>query len=173
METRLVRRLESVSRGDILADLEGHVFHITTLASLPAILAAGSVSPNRDGSLPTAFGGGEGYFRKRGCVSVFDYRQTPPDDPLPYRSRCHPFQPLDVGRGIAILVLKPTTYPSLISWEGWKKEEVWRQRVVPYVEAGFPGDLPLTEVAEVIQFEVDEDPQSFRAIVRNARNRTD
>ena len=55
---------------DLIARLEGQVFHVTQLAYLTDILRAGFISPNADRSLQSAFGClSNGFFGNRGCVS--------------------------------------------------------------------------------------------------------
>ncbi len=68
--------------------------------------------------------------------------------------------------GIAILFLQPAAYDALIPWTRWKDENALDEMVVPYVEAGYPGPLPLRLVAEIISVEITEDPNSLAAHIR-------
>jgi hypothetical protein len=81
------------------------------------------------------------------------------------RSRCYPFRPaLPPNPPIAILILHPAAYDCLIPWTKWKEDREWGEMVVPYVETGYFGPLPLNLVAEVMTLEITEDPQSHAAI---------
>lgn len=167
------KRSESEASDDLLAMLAGHVFHVAKLAYLPAILASRKIRPNEGRSLPTTFGYLEnGFFRNRGCVSVFDYRGEATEQIQEYRGRCSPLQAAspDMG-GIAIFILRPEAYDSLIPWTRWRDEGAHSEMVVPYVEAGHPGNIPITFVARIVTLELVEDPASIAAIYRRARQR--
>jgi len=155
---------------EVEAVIEGHVFHVTHLAYLPSILECEEIRPNRDGTLLTTFGFSENsYFRKCNCVSLFDYREKPPDDPLPFRKRCDPFRPArPPSEGVAILIMEPLAYVNIIPWTKWKDEKVFGEVVVPYVEVGYPGPLALSLIAEIIKVEITKDPKSHTAMLSKA-----
>jgi len=162
-------RLETDPLDDIVSLLEGRVFHVTKLAHLDSIRTDGEIKPNGDGSLETTFGYVNAFFRKRNCVSLFDYRQQPTDENA--RNKCSPFQPArsDPGSdGIAILFLKPEAYADLIPWTRSREEEAWREQIVPYVEAGYPGSISIDLIDEIICLELEEVPDSHAAILRKA-----
>ncbi len=164
---RYVRR-ETEPLDDIMAYLQGHVFHVTRLTYLPSIIKRGEVLPNRDGMLPTTFGFSDNaFFRNRDCVSLFDYRPVATEEIKDFRLRCYPFRPaFPPNGGVAILILQPTAYNVLIPWTRWKDENALREMVVPHVEAGHPGPLPLRLVAEIISVEITEDAGSLAARLR-------
>lgn len=166
--TKSFVRLETEPLDDIEAQLEGHVFHVTRLAYLPAIIESSEIRPNSDGSLPTTFGYPKnGFFRNRNCVSLFDYRTRPTEEIKDFRRRCYPFSPSRPPNGaIAILILKSDVYGTLVPWIKWKEVEVWSEMVVPYVEVGYPGPLPFRLVSEIISVEQTEDPKSYAAMLR-------
>jgi len=161
-------RRETESLDDISSLLEGRVFHVTKLAHLDAILIEGEIKPNGNGALPTTFGYvANGFFRKRNCVSLFDYRLEPTDKIRNFRMRCSPFQPaLPDSDGIAILVFKPDVHAALIPWTRWKEENAFSDMVVPYVEAGYPGSISIDLIDEVICLKIEEDPNSLAAKLR-------
>lgn len=166
--TELVR-VEGEPIADIEDILEGKVFHVTSLPNWNLIRQSGFILPNPDGLLPTTFGSHNSFFRKRGCVSVFDYRVEPPEDPINYKHRCHPLQPAQPDTpGVAILFLHPDIYPKLLSWELCQDEVMLRERVVPFVEAGHRGPIPISLIESVIYFRRTENPNSFAAIVRRS-----
>jgi hypothetical protein len=163
-------RTETESLDDVEALLQSRVFHVTRLINLPSIMEVGEISTNQDGRLPTTFGfSGNSFFRNRNCVPLFDYRSEASEEIKGFRSRCDPFRPALPPNGpIAILMLHPEAYGSLIPWTKWKEEEAWREMVVPYVEAGFPGPLPLRLVTEIYAVKITEDPTSYGALLRRA-----
>ncbi len=146
----------------VLPSLEARVFHVTRLDNLDGILKAGKILPNTDGVAKTTFGSASNsFFRNRGCVSLFDYRTATPEQIDTSLGKCSPVQPLyssSENVGIAILLLAPETCPQLIPWTLWKDEEAWREMVVPYVEAGHRGPVPLSLVDEILRVQVEPTP---------------
>jgi len=61
---------------DLLPRLKGRVFHVTRRSVLDQIHKDGYILANQQGQRETAFGSSQSYFRKRGCVSLFDYRSA-------------------------------------------------------------------------------------------------
>jgi hypothetical protein len=166
-------RSETESLDDLRALMQGRVFHVSRLGSLRQILADGEIRHNRDRLLPTAFGYlSNGYFRNRGCVSVFDYRADATDVIAERRSRCCPFSPASPDSdGIAIFVLDPATHARLRPWTDWEDEKASSEMVVPRVEAGYPGAIPLALISEILTLEVIEDRGSVMAAFRRAREK--
>ena len=163
-------RPEADSLDDIYCQLEGRVFHVTKLAYLDAILASEEIMPNGDCSLPTTFGYlANGYFRKRNCISLFDYRLQLTDEIKDFRTRCWPFQ--HAHDGIAILILNPSIHADLIPWTRWKEEKAFSDQVVPYVESGYPGSISTKLIDEIICLTCEEDPNSIAAMLQKARKR--
>lgn len=161
-------RRETESLDDIDAYLQGHVFHVTKLSFLSSIDQDGEVKPNRDGVLQTTFGSSKNsYFRNRSCVSLFDYRPVATEEIKAFRQRCYPFQPIVPGNsGIAILILQSEAYDNLIPWTHWKDEKAWSEMIVPHVEIGYPGALPVRLIAEIISVEILENQYSFATQLR-------
>ena len=162
-------RSETESLADIECGLEGTVFHVTKRENWPAILATNALVPNQDGRLASSFGSQNSFFRRLGCVSLFDYRMPPNDSVFDFRRRCYPFQPAEPeNEGIAILVLNPAVYPKLIPWTLWKDQKAYGQMVVPYVEVGHLGPISLDLVERMIFLRHTEDPTSMGAVLRRA-----
>lgn len=142
--------IEVRSFEELLPHLRGKVFHVTLASSLPEIALAGKLLVN-GGDRESPFGNTiNGYFRSIGCVSFFDYRycDTPEWDVHAYK--CLPTLPLDAESDIIVFFLAEGEYHKLLSWEGWKREQRWSQRVVPHVECGYPGSVELSVLQSVI-----------------------
>jgi len=153
----------------LMCYLEGKVFHVTKECYWPEINAAGEIRPNNNGELETSFGSSKNsYFKNKGCVSLFDYRDIYGEESQKHMHKCRPTNPLSADSGIAILIFKPEIYPKLQSWEGWKKEDL-SQMVVPHVEAGYFGSIPLALVEKVIIVTMSEDKNSLAAMLRSSR----
>jgi len=147
-----VVRAENEPLDDIEAMLEGRIFHVTKREHWLAIKQCGVIRPNQDGSLPTTFGfSTNSHFRKRGCVSLFDWRDAT-KEVRSFRYHCWPLtHAVPGGNGIAILFLKPGIVGRLITWEKWKQEAPWlKEMVVPHVEAGHEGRIPIEDIERVL-----------------------
>jgi len=165
-------RRETDSLDDILSLLQGRIFHVTKHAYLSSILADGEIKTNTDGSLPTTFGSSSNaFFRKRGCVALFDYRPEPTEEMMFYRRKCWPFMPArGCDDGIAILILKAEAHAAVIPWTRWKEEGDAKEMVVPFVEVGYRGPISVELVDEVLCLKLEEDPTSLAAHLRKARS---
>jgi hypothetical protein len=143
--------------------LKGRVFHVTRLSNLPLIQECGEIRPNNDESFQTTFGMTDvSFFRKRGCVCLFDYQNATPEQIEDSIWKCSPVQALTPQSGIAIFMISANKCPKLLSWEQWKHQKAWGEMVVPHVEAGHYGPIPLALIDEIICVERDEDdPNSF------------
>lgn len=156
----------------MLPFLQGRVFHVSLLSNLEPILACGEIRSNQDGSLATTFGStSNSFFVRRGCVCLFDYRIVQPEQLEESAIRCSPTQLLTHGSGIAIFMLAADGCARLISWELWRHEKAWGEQIVPYVETGYPGPIPLNLIDEIICVEKDDDPNSFAYKLQRAIDR--
>lgn len=171
MEPIEIVRLETASKADIEAMLEGHVFHVTKRAYWEAILKTGRLEPNTDFSFQTTFSSSSNsFFRNLGCISVFDYRTPSTEETKDFRSRCYPLQAAEPGTdGIIIMIFNPSIYDVLISWTKWEEHGDLKQMVVPYVEAGHPGPISTDKIDKLIYVRFEEDPNSLAALFRKSR----
>jgi len=135
--------------------LKGNVFHVTPTENMLNIEKSKAVLPNLNNKINSLFGNSvNSFFRLRGCVSLFDYREYGSEEWEAHAHKCIPTLPLRQTDSISILFLSKNEFPRLVSWEKWKEEEKWSQRVVPHVEVGYPGPIPLrcfTEHLIVVQ----------------------
>ena len=168
-------RCETESLEDIYSQLEGRVFHVTKLANLKAIQKDKEIKPNGDGQLVSPFGNiDNSFFRRRNCICLFDYRPEPTNQIMGFRERCNPFKPARLDSdGVAILLLKPDIYASIIPWTRWKEEGESTEKVVNYVEAGYKGSISIDLIDEVICLILKEDPKSQLALIRKAEMKHD
>ena len=161
----------------LLPYLRGRVFHVTRLTVFEQILAAAEIRANADGEFPTVFGSTNSFFRKRGCVSFFDYRSASSEQIEDAIGKCSPFNlpATDPESGnesqIAFLFLSTTEYGRLIPWTKWKEEEAYTDKVVPWVESGYLGSVPITSIEEVLRVTIDIPADSITAHLRRARYR--
>ena len=155
----------------LLPRLVGRVFHVTSLTSLDQILASGEIRPNVDGQFPTTFGfSSNSFFRKRGCVSLFDYRFASAEQIDTSISKCSPFYMPRSDHKIAYLFLSADDHHRLILWTKWNEEQS-SEMIVPYVEAGYPGCISITSIEEVLRVIIDYPPDPLIEALEKGRSR--
>lgn len=158
------------SRGWLLANLRYHVFHVTSLDGLRGIEASGAILPNIDNSFPSRFETRpNGFFRKRGCVSVFDLRTATDDQIEQCLHRCFPLRRDYQDDPPVVLVLAPEAYSDLESWEAWNTEEARSDMVLPYLEAGHKGPVPAAQIERVIVVENELTPSPLEVALHKVR----
>ncbi len=154
----------------LLPFLNGRVFHVTKDQNWPQILASGTLLPMPpEGQYVTSFGS-RSYFRERGCISLFDYRNFGEKKCQEHYWKCLPTTPLAEESPIRILFLNPNHYELLIPWADWKIDGVGKN-VVPYVEVGIAGKVPLEYFGEVMLVTVTEDKNSLAYRLKLAQRR--
>lgn len=59
------------------------------------------------------------------------------------------------SRNPVFLIATDDIEADLVSWKVWKDEERYREQVVPYYEAGFKGNLPISKIESALILELD------------------
>lgn len=134
----------------LLRDLKGRVFHITSVSNFLEIVRTGSVRHNQDGELKSNWSQNQ-YFKNRGCVSFCDLSSNvrPRKVREAALSKYNVFGQGDGERSV-FLFLAPTSYYKLIPWTNWKRDKAWSEMVVPHLESGYPGFVPISEIEEAL-----------------------
>ena len=155
---------------ELLARLLGKAFHVTKKINYPGILKAGCISFNQDGSFKTSFGSSSNsFFKNRGCVSVFDYRNVPQEKFDQFAGKCHPLAAARDDGEMVVFVLSTEAANRLVSWGGWKVEEAHSEMVVPYIEAGYEGSLALSDVETIYIVRVKSEPNPIVQALNRGR----
>lgn len=151
--------------------VEGQVFHVTKVENWPKIIRADGLLPNLDDSFATTFGSSKNsFFRRLGCVSLFDWRDQPNEEIDVFRRRCWPFQAAKPGGdGVIFMLAKQEIYGQLVSWKKWQEARAFDQMIVPFVETGFPGKLSLDHFKRFALYKCKpEKPGSLADIVASS-----
>jgi hypothetical protein len=153
---------------ELLPLLRERAFHVTCQRNLDAILRAGAIAVNADGTLETTFGSSSNsFFRNRGCVSIFDYRNISDKDLDDSIFRCSPWQPAErCDWHLAFLFLTEEARRQLRPWTEWKTTQSLREMVVPYAEAGFPGAVPISAISDILEVSFEYTPHPFIEALR-------
>jgi hypothetical protein len=142
--------------------LNGRVFHGTN-ESIHQILHCDEIRPNQHGLHSGYYGSfTNSFFKKRGCVSFFDYRSTDTEQFEQFCWRCRPTNHAKPGAVLAYLFLSPSAYSDLILWTLWKTEGEPPEMILPYLEVGHPGPITLDKIEEIILVLVTQNPMERR-----------
>lgn len=164
-------------RSKILPSLRGRVFHTTTIPAFEQICVDGFIKTNVDGSLLQKPRYHNAYFRARDCVSVCDLRSVT-DRELDVGLSAYNFLEPDGLNGLktgvgtaAFLFLSDDACGVLISWRRQMEEKAFTELVVPHIEAGHPGAVPLDIITEALLVTIDYPPPNahLRALLKVGR----
>jgi hypothetical protein len=171
-ESDFIFEFEQLKEKLLLPFLVGRVFHVTNLNNLKGIIESGEIRPNIKGDLPTTFGSSSNsFFRKRGCISVFDYRLATTEQIEESLRKCSPCPVDTYSKELAYLFLLECLYDRLILWTKWKEEETWGQMIVPYVESGLSGPIPIELIDDVFRVIIHRTSSPFMETFIRAKTR--
>jgi hypothetical protein len=162
--------IEDLDKTKFCKKLRGRIFHVTYAKNLEKIKQTGYILVNLDCNLTTTFGNSQNsFFRKKGCVSVFDYESSTEEKWMEHMWKCNPLGP--DKDALAFLFLTEEANANLIRWEEAKHEWI-AERVVPYVEAGYKGNIPLSNISEILIVKIKNDNTEGLAYkLKQARNK--
>lgn len=137
--------------------LAGKVFHVTTEQAAVSILADGFIRNNRDARFVFTFDQSQvSFFRALGCVSVFDLRAATDDQVEEVMGKYNFLNPAFCANRPVFMILSKNLHNSLLPWTKWNKTRNQLEMVIPRVEAGFPGDVPVDRIEALIRVQVDD-----------------
>ena len=164
MPTYRVERVkvhESELQTILLDRLRGNVFHVTTQDAWPRIRSTESVLSNPPDHPEIKKWEYEAYFRRKSHVSLCDLRSVQESD-LSVALDAYFF--LDLGGARAdpvFLLLSHSSVNTIVTYdEAIDDARQAGRMIVPFVEAGYPGDLPLAEITDVLIVDIDRSPPS-------------
>lgn len=148
----IVSRLQAVKR--LYPELRGRAFHITSVQNFFSIIRDGVVKHNRDGNIARN-DSYDAYFKICGCVSFCNLHGNTKVKQVREAalSKYNIFGQGDCEQFV-YLFLAPENHGKLLSWDRWKAEEAWSEMVVPHLEAGYPGFVPLKEIEEAMLIQI-------------------
>ena len=155
-----VRQIE-VQKADLerilLPQLRDRVFHVTTQEAWPSIVASGSVlvdPPEDVDKWPY-----DAYFRSVRHISLCDLRSLAEDD-LKLGLERFPFlDPRRSSTGPVYLFLGRASTERIVTYcEAAERANSLGKMIAPYIEAGYPSNLPLTEISDVLIVQVKRSP---------------
>lgn len=136
----------------LLPILKEKVFHVTEFSNINSIIQSSAIMTNENGSMKGVFGHySESYFRKKSCVSVFDYREIDVKKLNDSIGKCAPWQSLrNKYDSIAIFFLSKVAIRRLCTWKNLNKDTIRSDMIVPHVESGHPGSIPISDIDDVL-----------------------
>ena len=141
----------------LLPLLRGRVFHVTTAATFERICQRGWIYSTQEIDFALTLGHSKNcYGRKRGWVSVFDLSYTTDSDIKEALIRYWFLRSIRNENTHLYLFLAESAWPSLISWKRASREVGATEVFIPFVEAWYPGDIPIELVSDSLM--VTSDP---------------
>ena len=121
------------------------------------------------GDLPTRYP--NAYFRSLGHVSLCDLRSVSDDQVKLALDRWDFLNPEGDRASPAFLFLDDDAFSRLVSGKKQLEDRDLYKLVVPYIEAGYPGDIPLDLIREALLVTVNHPPPGewLRALRSRAR----
>lgn len=146
----------------LLPKLCGQVFHVTTEDSWKKIKISTSLRPNTDGIYPFNFGQRKAsFFCKRGCISLFDFRNFPSfnaDQLECFLMKLNFLNPFNCNKAVYLFFNSDIL---LIPWTSWKEEKCYNEMIIPDIEAGYHGEIHLEDIVDILHIEVIDKPNSY------------
>lgn len=143
-------------RTKLLPRLQRRVFHVTTHSAYGEIVRDGAIKAG--GELPTRYP--NAYFRWRGYVSLCDLRFVTDDQVNLALDRWYFLNPEGDRASPAFLFLYERAFSRLVSWKKQMENRDLDKLVVPYIEAGYPGDISLELIREALLVTINHPPPS-------------
>jgi len=141
----------------LLPQLLNRVFHVTTDDAVAQIISEGAIRLNAEGNFRFTFGQSEhSYFRKRNCVSVFDLRFVTPKQIDESLDNYYFLNPEFAENRPVYMFLNACCFDKLVPWSRPNEESARGDIVIPYVEAGYPGDLDFGLIDELLRLDIDQ-----------------
>ena len=142
---------------------------MTTHAAFDKICAEGKIRVNTDGSLTPSAYSRNAYFRSHGCVSVCDLRVVSTEQVDQALDAYYFLNPESDRAAPAFLFLNSQSYHQLRSWREQSESREFDKAVVPHIEAGFPGQIPLEFLDEALLVNVVHPPPNEHLAALRAR----
>jgi len=156
------------------------IFHITRYEHYLSVMRdgclRGGMNPERNWSAP-------GFFVNCGCVCLLNnkksYREGMPEADAELNSTKFPFSSMSFiyshyGNRPVFLIVNDSVESELISWKSCKEQNRLSETVVPYYEAGYKGNLPMSKIVKVLLIRLPAPPKgglaSLLAASRKRRN---
>ena len=141
----------------LLPQLLNRVFHVTTDDAVARIISEGAIRTNAEGQFKFTFGQSEhSYFRKQNCVSVFDLRSVTSEQIDESLDKYYFLNPPFAENRPVYMFLNACCFDRLVPWSRSKEENARSDIVIPYVEAGYPGDLDFGSIDELLRLDIDQ-----------------
>lgn len=159
-----MRLSSSLEQAKISKKLKGKVFHVTTLSNFELILASGAILHNQTGRFPHRGGFKNACFNKLAHVSVCDFFHNKSIPKEKYINDYNIF-----FDGAIFLFLHPNAFAKLMTWDQGRAKAGLACQVVPFLESGYPDKIPLSEIIDVWQIELDGSLKPDPAVIDKLR----
>lgn len=147
----------------LLPVLIGKVFHVTSLSAYKSILRDGAIRNNANGQFPFSYEVSEkSYHRLRGRVSLIDLRNITIE--LVTTGKYNFLNPRNTGDNPVYLFINESLHAKLIDSTACGIETGYREKVVPLLEAGYQGDIPIDMIEGALIVTIEPDPDQLASM---------
>ena len=154
-----IRIHQSELETTLLDRLRGRVFHVTTHLAWPLIHKTGFVLPDPPGDSAIKKWEYDSYFRGRRHVSLCDLRSVREEDLELGLERYFFLDPHHGNPDPVFLMLSDSAVGRVVTYSEVRDDAMQNGKMLaPFIEAGYPGCLPLTELANVLIVDIDRPP---------------
>jgi hypothetical protein len=154
----------------VLPLLRGRVFHLADVAALDSFYRRGSIPAGYRGQFAAGLCPAQtSYGAKRGYLCLFDFRVSAKSELEEAFIRHYFIKPFHYGNTYCYLSLAPSAWPKLIPWQHASSEVGTKELYIPFVEAWYPGDLPLDLVNDCLTVTVQPTAGTVREIIGKAQ----
>jgi hypothetical protein len=149
MTTKKIECDSSQVENVMLPLLRGRVFHVTKEKNFDEIRRSGWIYSQQQARLVfTPRQPENSYGCKRGWVSLYDLRDTTDGEIKEAMIRYWFLRAIAKENSQVYLIVAESAWSSLISWKRASREVGGKEFFVPFIEAWYPGDVPLQLVTE-------------------------
>ena len=143
----------------LLDRLRGRVFHVTTHRAWPLIRKTESVLPDPPTDSAIKKWKYDSYFRGRSHVSLCDLRTVREKDLKLALDAYFFLDPRHGNPDPVFLILSSTAISKTVTYSEIRDDAIKKKKMLaPFIEAGYPGDLPLMEITNVLIVDIDRPP---------------
>jgi hypothetical protein len=166
MLTRTIDCKFSELQDSVLPLVRGQVFHLAEVAAFDTFRRQRSIPARyRSRFAATLCPAQAGYGGKRGYVCLFDFRGSTKSALEEAFIRHYFVKPFHYGTSYCYLLLGRIAWPQLIPWDHARDEVGAKEIYIPFVEAWYPGDLPLDLVSDCLIVTVQPTAAALREII--------
>ena len=140
--------------------LRGRVFHVTKEENFLDIRRSGWIYSHRQARLAFSASHPEtSYGCKRGWVSLYDLREPGDNEVKDALIRYWFLRRIGKDSAHVYLIVDESAWSSLVPWKRASRDVGGKEFFIPFIEAWYPGDIPVQFIADTIMLTFHPSPR--------------